>query len=323
MTDDRTAEHARNEELERVLDEINRILASSDSVAVGGPTKLQHPLVLLIGVARCGSTLLYQWLAASGAFCYPANIASKFWASPRFAALVQHAILDLDPRHEILPPEAKKTSYNSELGKTRGAASPHEFWYFWRRYFPFDDVGALPGNIVEATDFRGFERDVAAFQNVFGQPMVMKGMIINHHLAEFARRIRNCVFVHVTRDPIENAASLLRARGDFFGDTNAWYSFKPPEYRWLAGESAETQVMGQVLATNRAIGAQLKAIPEKSIQVEYEEFCNAPETVWRKLGTLLRARGFKISAYHGPTHFRTRRRIDDRTQLERQKARLL
>ena len=32
----------------------------------------------------------------------------------------------------------------SELGKSRGWLAPNEFWYFWRRFLPFQDLDWLP-----------------------------------------------------------------------------------------------------------------------------------------------------------------------------------
>ncbi|MBK9764663.1 MAG: hypothetical protein IPO87_15265 [Flavobacteriales bacterium] len=52
-----------------------------------------------------------------------------------------HRLLyDLDHQKEIFPDEARVLEFKSRLGRSQGAAAPHDFGYFWRNYFTFSSL---------------------------------------------------------------------------------------------------------------------------------------------------------------------------------------
>jgi LPS sulfotransferase NodH len=312
----RRTEHRRSGELEALLQDINAI-AQAGAAAGRGPSPRgpAHPVLLVAGCARSGTTLLMQWLAASGQFAYPSNLASRFYGSPRLGALVQRALIELDTRAEFFPSGDKGLAYASVLGKTRGAAQPNEFWYFWRRFFPFGEIQQLDAEVLASVDHARMVRELAEFEAVFDRPLAMKAMILNWHLDYLVRVLPRALLVHVRRDPADTALSLLAAREQFFGDPAVWYSFKPPEHAWLRDLTPAMQVAGQVLATERAIAQGLRQVPGANVfEVPYERLCAAPAQVWHELGTRLVALGFDagLAPYTGPAGFEPPRRADPR-----------
>lgn len=132
----RTNPFKRNENLERFLKEINDDLWNTEQKLLQKSYE-NYPILFIVGPIRSGSTLVLQWLANTRQFSYPTNILSRFYQSPIIGAKIQRLLTDekYNFRNEILDFHSK-IDFNSENGKTKGALSPNEFWYFWRRFLP-------------------------------------------------------------------------------------------------------------------------------------------------------------------------------------------
>ncbi len=279
--------------------------------ATGGP---EWPQVFVLGAPRSGTTLLLQWLAASGQFAYPSNLMARFYAAPAIGAQVQRLFTDrdLDFRGELADVAPDPVGYQSALGKTRGALAPNEFWYFWRRFLPTVEIEPLAARIAEV-DGPGLRRGIASISAVMQKPFAAKGLMMQYDLEFFGELFPRAVFVHVQRDGASNAASLLRARESFFGSTERWYSAKPPGYEELRGEAPERQVLGQVAWTQRAIEHGLQSLPpERRLTLPYADLCANPEhwhgQLWERvaqaaLGTGTPIDGGAPPAYTGPSGF--------------------
>ena len=94
MTAERQPEHRRNPRLEALLDEISGLLGPVESEVAARYHMPAYPVVLVMGLPRCGSTLTMQWLAASGRFGYPSNLLSRFYAAPYVGARIQQLLTD-------------------------------------------------------------------------------------------------------------------------------------------------------------------------------------------------------------------------------------
>ena len=122
----------------------------------------------------------------------------------------------------------------------------------------------------------------------FDLPLVLKGMIMNWNVPYLHEIVKNSFFIHIRRNVEFNAQSLLKARIDFFGSKEEWYSFKPPEYHQIKGCPAEEQVVRQVITTNDAISQGLSEIPQnRSMSIAYDEFCVNPDSFLQNLHSKL------------------------------------
>jgi hypothetical protein len=192
------------------------------------------------------------------------------------------------------------------LGKTKGVLAPHEFWYFWRRFFHFGDIQVLGEDSLAIIQADRFVAELAALESVFDKPLAMKGMIVNWNIHFINQILPKVLFVHIRRSPILNAQSLLESRKNFFGSIDHWYSFKPPEYPDLMTLDPYKQVAGQVFFTNQAISDQLEnLIPDRYLLVDYEEFCHSLEGFHELLLEKLRYQGWEPQSrgYSGPASF--------------------
>ena len=257
-------------EVEKILTEINQLISDP----VDRVFNSFYPILFIVGCARSGTTLLSQYLASTEIFCYPSNLISRFYYAPYLGSLLQKLFVDLDHKGELLGSYIKEIDFRSDLGKTKGILSPHEFWYYWRQFFHFDEIQKLSDDALSDVDIYGFVNGLKAIQEVFDKPLFLKAIIVNWNIPYLAENIPEARFLFVKRNKLYNAQSILLARETFFGNDIDWYSFKPPEYDYLLGKSSEEQVIAQVYFTNKAIEEGLKQVsPERIIEVEYEQFC--------------------------------------------------
>jgi hypothetical protein len=306
MKEKRLDEHKKDDNLESILSEVNNILYPAESKILNYHKKPKYPVILIMGSARSGTTLLLQWLAESGYFSYPTNMMSRFYKAPYIGAKIQLMLTEYDHNNEISKSFNDNISYESNLGKTTGALAPHEFWYFWRRFFKFGEIQKLTDDELEQINYKEFVSELSAIENVFDKPLVMKGMNVNWHIP-FIHKILNgnVLFIHVKRKPLYQIQSLLKSRKKYFGDIDSWYSFKPPEYEFLKDKKPYEQIAGQIHYTNKAIEEGLAKIDEnKHLSLQYEEFCEKPESFFKIIKRKLNEQGMNFDKeYNGPHSF--------------------
>lgn len=304
---DRTDAFRRNDGLEGLLRELNGALGEAEARMEGLPDDPPFPTILIIGAPRSGTTLLMQWLAASGLVAYPSNLLSRFFGAPYLGARIQQLLTDprFNYKDELAGLASHELAFSSEVGKTKGVLQPNEFWYFWRRFIPNADPEWITPEQEARIDAAGFRRGVAHIQHAFGKPFATKGIILQYNLEALRRVLGKVVFVHTRRDAFFNTQSLLKARQDYKGSIDAWFSVKPREYAQLLQREPVEQVAGQVMLTQRHIEEQLAAMPEAhGITIDHERFCADPAAFHHALGERLRAWGHAWPQdYRGPERF--------------------
>lgn len=282
----RLSAHQKNSELEFILKTLESTVVDP---AQTQSFKSDFPKIFIVGCARSGSTLLTQLLANYTDWCYPTNLMSRFYYAPFTGALIQKMFYDLDERGELYGKQTTDfNNINSTLGKTKGALSPNEFWYFWRRFFKFGEIQKLSNDELDNVDVSYFLNSLHSIQHAFKKPLFMKAMILNWHIDYLHENVPNSFFIYIKRDTIYNAQSLLIAKEKFFGNLDEWYSFKPPEFNQIIKKSPIQQVIEQVKVTNRAIEYQLQKIDAtKHISISYEELCAHPVNVFSNIYKML------------------------------------
>src|SRR6056297_178048 len=305
MNSKRKEEHKRNNNLENLLNDINNLLYPVENNILSNFQNLKYPIVLIMGGARSGTTLTLQWLAESGYFAYPTNMMSRFYKAPYIGAKIQLMLTKYDHNNEISKSFNDTISYESTLGKTTGALAPHESWYFWRRFFKFDEIQKLTENELNKIEKDKFVSELSAIESVFDKPLAMKGMNVNWHIPYIEEILDNVLFIHVKRKPLYQIQSIFNARKKYYGTINEWYSFKPPEYKTLKNKDPYTQIAGQVYYTNKAIEKGFKKIDNnKCMTLEYEKFCKNPKTYFDIIKNKINNQGIKFNKiYNGPSSF--------------------
>ncbi len=320
----RKEEYKRNPLLEELLKEINDTLWIAERTLLT-KEEPEYPLIFIVGAPRSGTTLFMQWIANTGIVAYPTNLMSRFYKSPIIGAKLQLLLADkrYSYREEIVE-FFHPIDFKSKNGKTKGALSPNEFWYFWRRFLPFKDIDYIPSEeLFKLVDIKTLKSELAGVCETFKKPFAMKAMILNYNLDFINAIFKKLVFVYIKRNPLANIESLLEARKRYYGSIEHWYSFKIPEYPYLIKRNPYEQVAGQIYFTNRAISEALKNIEEhRKLFVNYEDFCTDPKSVFDMLVKKLEENGYPVQdKYRGPKRFKiTREKVKDRKILEAYKV---
>lgn len=275
---ERVGGYAKNDSLESLLKEINASLSPA-SESLKQYSQERFSKIFLMGAQRSGTTLFMQWLASSGLVGYPTNLLSRFYGAPLIGAKIQQLLTDprYNFRNEIVDFNSEIT-FSSENGKTRGALAPNEFWYFWRRFLPFDELDYLEDDeLSRQGDLSGLRDELNALANIFEKPFAMKGMIMNQNIPSLDGLFGKALFIWIKRDPVFNIQSALEARRRQYGNIDTWYSFKIKQYPELKHLEPLESVAGQIHAINTSIETALQSLPEqKKLIIEYEDFCRRP-----------------------------------------------
>lgn len=288
--ENRASGYKRVSDLEILLKELNDNLAGANERYLEDSTE-RFSKVFIMGALRTGSTLFMQWLANTGLVAYPTNMLSRFFGASLVGAKIQQLLTDprYNFRNEILD-FSKSVNFSSSNGKTKGALSPNEFWYFWRRFLPFEELDYMPSEELRKKDnMTGLRDELNALANLFEKPFAMKAMIMNQNIPELAECFEKSLFIWIHRDPVFNIQSALEARKRQYDDINAWYSFKIKEYLELKDLPPLESVAGQIAAINRSVEDGLSRLPEsQKLVVKYEDFCQTPEVYFNKIFAKMR-----------------------------------
>lgn len=291
----RVEKFKRNSSLEEFLTEINNDLWTTEEKLLN-IKEPEYPIIFVMGPLRSGSTLMTQWLANVG-FAYPTNLMSRFYKSPIIASKIQLLLTDerYNYRNELRDFNSD-IDFSSENGKTKGALAPNEFWYFWRRFLPFQELDYLSTEeLFEKVDTDTLKSEFAGIVNVFQKPFALKGMILNYNIDFLDKVFEKAIFIHTKRDPLTNIESALKAREKQLGNIDEWYSFKIPEYEELKKLDPYEQVAGQIYHINKAVESGLENVAEhKKIAVNYEEFCENPKKFYDELKRKLKVQGYNL-----------------------------
>lgn len=296
MNKKRSPDFQRNKELEEVLRSTNNLLSTLDT----GVTKPDKPVIFIMGVPRCGSTLTLQWFSSLGEFAYPSNLIARFYGNPYLGVKIQKILLDLDNQNQ-LGLKGSVNDFKSMLGKTSGALSPSEFWYFWRQFYDFGEIQILTDDELKKVDTSSFVHGIGGMEEASGLPVVLKGMILNWHIPHLNSLFDKAIFINIERDDFFNAQSLYFARKQFYGNVNNWFSYKPEEYSFLKEASPLQQVAGQVVFTKNAIKQGMDVISsEKKITISYKDFCENPIKLYHELAGKMSLQGYDLpGSYSG------------------------
>lgn len=283
--ENRTRNYARVSALEALLKELNANLATANEKYLEDSEE-RFSKIFLVGPHRSGSTLFMQWLAASGLVAYPTNLLSRFFGAPLVGAKIQQLLTHprYNFRDEILDFNSEVT-FSSDNGKTKGALAPNEFWYFWRRFLPFEDLDYMAAaDLEQKANLAGLRNELNALANIFEKPFAMKAMIMNQNIAELADQFDKPLFIWIRRDPVFNIQSALEARQRQYGDINTWYSFRIKEYPHLKHLDPLNSVAGQIAAINHSVEQGISDLPDhKKLVVQYEDFCQNPKHYFHEI----------------------------------------
>lgn len=226
-------------------------------------------LVFLLALPRSGSTLTYQALIHSIQPLYLSNLWNLLYGLPWFGGQFT--------RHYCFH---HRSDFRSSHGFVEGMCGPAEglrFWSFWTGC-GLDETAAKPVSEKRLTKRIDYFRDVVRSLATPDKPMVAG--YLGHALVTEQLRVwfPEAVFLRLHRDPLSNAASILRSRK---AGSKAWFSVLPSECVEVKGQGPHAEVAAQVYWLNRRL--EWLEGDEKTFHLSYEHLCRDPEGELRRV----------------------------------------
>jgi len=256
--------------VEHVLADMNEALYPVELQLVKKFRKPSKPVIFILGLPRSGTTLLMQLMINAFQIGYISNLIARFWKAPYIGTLLAR---DIQRRQIPSPP-----LFISELGATYGYDGPHEFGFFWQRWFPYGETHQPSEKDLQNVDFELLLREIAAIESVFDAPLVFKNPIVfSLNMDVLAKVFPTALFIICQRNRLYIAQSLLLSRLKYHGRKDAWFSVKPKEFVQLKERPYPEQLAGQIYYTEKRIQESLAKISvDRYIIVNYTDMCKNP-----------------------------------------------
>lgn len=250
---------------------LNHILAPVEWALSKRLNEPERPVIFIVGCPRTGTTLLSQLLAMTTAFGYVSNFMARFWLAPQVGARLARPF-GLD--------RLTTSNLASTGGRTNGHAEPHEFGYFWDRWFAYRGSSQVAEHDLAAIDRNAFRRSIASLEAGVGRPVFFKNQNKTSFQIRFlAETLPTAKFIFVRRDPRFQVQSVLRMREKLNGDPARWWSTRPPEVDSLLNLSPTEQVVAQTRLITAFIEAALGDLPDSRwLELWYENLCDHTAT---------------------------------------------
>lgn len=282
----RLNEYKKDDLVESVMEATNQRLQDLHLMISETYNTPKYPVIFIVGAQRSGTTLLMQSMINYFRLFYANNLIARFYKAPYVGAYLYKSLFKNLDNLEV--------GYSSDLGYTESIHGPHEFGYFWRRWFPYD---AYDKNFTEEAYAPGaLAHELATLESVFEVPLVFKNITIcDFNIERLARELPTALFINIERDPIYCMQSTYLSRLKMYGTDKEWMGVKPPEYHLLKEMPVFDQIAGQLHYTKEHIDASLKKIsPERSVKVQYEHFVEKPSEVMQDIFEMAQSNGFEI-----------------------------
>lgn len=243
------------------LSPFDRLLESREQELYQNAPAPPHPVVIVCGPPRSGTTLVAQYLINALDVGYINNLTSLFPRSP----LVANQLL----RRWVQPASG---DYNAFYGKSRGLSGANDGLYIWDRWL--GEQRDAPIEALSADADPGIPQFFGALQQQTGKPVVNKVNRMISGASLVADVFPQARFIGLRRDPVMLAQSLLEARDLLTGSRQRRYGLSdnsPP------ADDAIEDVCRQVEYLNTLLDQQLAALgPERFLLLDYEQFCRQP-----------------------------------------------
>lgn len=275
----RSTAYRRDDADERFLYRLNDLLArhANDLDGPCDASRDPHPVVFIIGVPRAGKTMLSQLLSFCLDVGYMDNLIARFWRAP---------VVGIRLSRMLRPRTPEGATFESDYGKTRGPFGPHDFSYFWHHWLRMDTMPYDARAAAAEIDWPGLARELASITRAFDRTTVFKSPNPGYHVTGIANAYPRSLFLHLVRDPIDSAVSLMRGRRDNFGSLDEWYGQWPIEHAHLLGLPWHEQIGGQLRALTDMFAAQFSALPDDRVmRIDYRDVCRTPGAVLDTIAT--------------------------------------
>lgn len=281
----------RNYKVKDTIVDLNNSLIDLEKEIITRNENFDIPPVFIIGAPRSGTTLVNQIVASAFNIAYIDNISAKFWEAPSVGLTLSNQIVPFKKR--------KLESFTSSFGFTEEAIGPHEFGYFWQKWFNFDVLHELTKEQLNEINKQDLKNQVHAMCSSVKLPVLFKNTASLTFQVDYLYELfPNALFIFCFREPLYNAQSLAQSRIKYYGNMEEWFSVKPLNYQKIKTKRVAEQVVSQLYSCNQKIEKLIKKLKKKHtkqyIVIKYIDLCHNPNQIIRNIADMFDQSEMKI-----------------------------
>jgi LPS sulfotransferase NodH len=244
-------------------DALRSALEPAESLLLGLGKPVKFRPVFIVSPPRSGSTLLYLLLIQRFRFSYFSNFAMSCPASPGTLTVLGA------PFGVCMG----GTRMENNFGETRGWNGPNQGYRTWNRWLAAQADYIDPVDISE-TGCRRLRQTIGLIESAVNAPFINKWQKNATRIQAIHTVFPEAVFVHLRRDRLLTAQSILLARRKLKLSQSEWFSAKPRNYITDPSKSDLRQAAEQVALLELEL-EQDKALigAERFFELNYEDLC--------------------------------------------------
>lgn len=237
--------------------------------------------VFIVSAPRSGSTILYQIITKAFKVEYTSNL----------AAICYHSLFTGWKLQKWLYGDKSHSSFESNMGRTKGWLSPHEIGKFWYQWFPHEPL-FVDADYYKQKDFSQLKKTVRAIVEKSGKPLVFKNTVNGERLRVLRQIFPEALIIFCTREPYFTANSIYQHRLKVQGTDKEWWATKPSNFNDLINLPPKQQVAAQVYYLEKRIEEDMLLFPESQrITISYEDLCGDTEATLKRLEEFMKTNG--------------------------------
>ena len=185
---------------------------------------------------------------------------------------------------------------HSVHGGTNGPLGPWEGANWWYRFFP-REPNYVDERVDAFVDKLGLRRSLTNWTFRAARTVLFKNLFASLRIRSLSAAVPEGLYLHLFRNEIDNAHSILEARHAVNGNYEDWWSMCPPGWESVSRMDPVTQVLFQIRQTHEVINRDLAdfGVPkEQQWAVRYEQFCANPHSIVAGIQQFLR--GFGVTS---------------------------
>jgi len=191
-------------------------------------------------------------------------------------------------------------SFASSFGVTPNLTDPHEFGYFWSYWLGSRDQ--IKSN--KQVDWIGLSKELRLLAGEFGRPVVFKNLIAGCHVQGLAEALPKTVFVRISRNNVDNAISIARAREGYYHDRSRWWSLRSGYVDGMEKRHWTEQISRQLAGVMSMLDTSMETVSRfastRTVEVDYASLCNDPKQFIDDVRSSVQALGCDVREMASP-----------------------
>jgi hypothetical protein len=248
-------------------DTVRASLKPLEAAALHRGEPIPFPPIFIISLPRSGSTLLYLLAVRKYRLSYFSNFAMACPASPGILTALGAPFGAC----------GGGSSLDNSFGETRGWNGPNQGYRTWNLWFPTDRDFIEPA-AIPPQHRRKLRQTVGLVEKAARAPFINKWQRNATRVQALHAVFPEAVFLHLRRDSLLTAQSVLLARRQLLSSSDSWFSAKPRNYLHDPRKSQLQLAAEQVALLERDLEEDKDALGrERFFELDYEALCRAPD----------------------------------------------